>query len=167
MPIYEFYCADCHTVFNFFSRRVNTEKTPGCPKCDREKLERRVSMFSVSKGRKEGDEDDDPFAGMDEGEMEKAFMSMAGEMENIDEDDPKQIGRMMRKLYDATGLNVGPAMEEAIRRMESGDDPDQIEQDMGDVLENEDPFSVKPKARLQDLRRQYLPPKVDETLYDL
>lgn len=165
MPIYEFYCADCHTVFNFFSRRVNTQKIPGCPKCDRKQLERQVSIFAVSKGRKE--EDDDPLGDVDESQMEKAFMSMAGEMEDIDEDNPKQIARMMRKLYDATGLELGSGMEEAIRRMEAGDDPDKIEEEMGDILENEDPFSIKPKARLRDLRRRYLPPKVEPTLYDL
>lgn len=165
MPIYEFYCADCHTIFSFFSRRINTEKVPTCPKCDRQALERQVSIFSVSKGRKE--DDDDPLAGLDESQMERAFMSMAGEMENINEDDPKQIARMMRKLYDATGLRIGSGMEDAIRRMEAGDDPDKIEEDMGDILENEDPFSVPSKATLHDLRRQFLPPKVDETLYDL
>jgi hypothetical protein len=28
MPIYEFYCEDCHTIFNFFSKNVNTTKKP-------------------------------------------------------------------------------------------------------------------------------------------
>ena len=35
MPIYEFYCASCHTVFNFLSKRINTDGTPACPKCGR------------------------------------------------------------------------------------------------------------------------------------
>ena len=26
MPIYEFYCPDCNTLFNFFSRTINTSK---------------------------------------------------------------------------------------------------------------------------------------------
>jgi len=33
MPIYEFYCEDCNTLFNFFSRTVNTDKQPPCPRC--------------------------------------------------------------------------------------------------------------------------------------
>lgn len=166
MPMYEFYCEDCHTIYNFFSRRINTEKRPDCPKCGRAELERQVSMFAVSKGRNESDEDD-MFGDMDESQMEKAMMSMAGEMENIDEENPKQAAQMMRKLYEATGLKLTPTMEEAIRRMESGEDPDRIEEDMGDFLEDEDSFAMQPKAHMDDLRRKYLPPKVDETLYDL
>ncbi len=33
MPIYEFYCEQCHTIYNFFSRKINLEKIPDCPKC--------------------------------------------------------------------------------------------------------------------------------------
>ena len=40
MPIYEFYCPDCNTLFNFFSSRINTEKKPDCPKCGRKELDR-------------------------------------------------------------------------------------------------------------------------------
>ncbi len=50
MPVYEFYCADCHTVYNFFSQSVNTAKRPTCPKCGRPELERRASLFAISKG---------------------------------------------------------------------------------------------------------------------
>ena len=42
MPIYEFYCQQCNTVYNFFSKTVNTEKTPYCPTCKDIKLERRM-----------------------------------------------------------------------------------------------------------------------------
>lgn len=167
MPIYEFYCADCHTIYNFFSRRINTDKIPACPKCGRADLERQVSLFSMSKGRKERDEDDAMFGDVDESSMETALGSLASEMEGIDEDDPKQAARMMRRLFDATGMKLAGGMEEAIRRMEAGDDPDRIEEEMGDLLEEEDPFAIKPKRAFDDLRRKYLPPKVDETLYDL
>ena len=74
---------------------------------------------------------------------------------------------MMRKLFDASGLSMGSGMEEAIRRMEAGEDPDQIEAEMGDILEQEDPFAARPKGTVKDLRRRYLPPSVDKTLYDL
>jgi uncharacterized protein YlaI len=35
MPIYEFYCSRCNTMFNFFSSRVNTGKKTMRPKCDK------------------------------------------------------------------------------------------------------------------------------------
>lgn len=167
MPIYEFYCKDCHTIYSFFSRSVNTEKVPTCPKCGRAGLERQVSMFSVSKGRKESDEGDDLLENIDESKFEKAMASVAGEMEGVDEEDPRHAARIMRKLFDQTGLHMGSGMEEALRRMEAGEDPDKIEEDMGDVLEQEEPFALTTRQTLSDLRRKYLPPKVDETLYDL
>lgn len=166
MPVYEFYCADCHVIFNFLSRRVNTEKRPSCPRCTRPELERRVSLFAISKGRKESDED--PLPDLDESKMEQAMAALAGEAENMDEEDPRQVARLMRKLYDATGMDMGTGMEEAIRRMEAGEDPDKIEEEMGDILEEEDPFSEEiAKKGFGKLRRKYLPPAVDDTLYEL
>lgn len=170
MPFYEFYCPDCHTIYNFYSRRINTDKIPACPGegCGRERLDRQVSLFAISRGRGDDEEEgQDMLDGLDESQLEQAMMSMAGEMENIDENDPRQAAKMMRRLFDSTGLKLGGGMEEAISRMEAGEDAEQIEADMGDMLEDEEPFSVKPKKLLNDLRRKYLPPKVDETLYDL
>jgi putative FmdB family regulatory protein len=164
MPIYEFYCADCHTIFNFLSRVVNTEKHPACPKCARPELERRMSVFAISKGRKEESEE---APDMDDAQMERAFESMAGELDSLDEDDPRAAGRLMRKLFDASGMQMGHGMEEAIRRMEAGEDPEQIEAEMGDVLEGEEPLISKGKPNLKLLRQRFLPPKVDEALYEL
>ncbi len=50
MPVYEFYCPDCHTIFNFFSRRVNTAARPACPRCERPELERQVSSSPLAPG---------------------------------------------------------------------------------------------------------------------
>lgn len=164
MPIYEFYCDHCHTIFNFFSSTVNTKKTPGCPKCKKAKLSRQVSVFAVTgRAKEDGDMDDLPF---DEGQMEKAMQMLAGEAEKINEDDPRQAAQLMRKLSSMTGLNLGDSMEEALSRMEQGEDPEQIEADMGDLLEGEDPFNIKnKKGRLAAIRQRA--PFRDETLYDL
>lgn len=168
MPIYEFYCPDCHTIYNFYSRRINTDKTPSCPAdgSNGHHLERQVSLFSISRGREE-DDGDDMLDNIDESRLEQAMMAMSGEMENIDENDPRQAARMMRRLFDSTGLQLSGGMEEAIGRMEAGEDAEQIEADMGDMLEEEEPFAVKPRHLLNDLRRKYLPPTVDDTLYEL
>lgn len=169
MPIYEFYCPGCHTIYNFYSRRVNTDKTPACPSaaCGRGHLQRQVSLFAISKGRSEDEDGGDMLDNVDESQLEQAMMSMAGEMENIDENDPRQAARMMRRLFDSTGLKLSGGMEEAISRMEAGEDAEQIEADMGGLLEEEEPFAAKPRKLLDDLRRKYLPPRVDETLYEM
>ena len=162
MPIYEFYCPQCHMIFNFFSRTINTEKVPPCPKCDRSKLERQMSSFAVIRGIKEDQEDGLP--DMDESKLEKAMTALASEAERINEDDPRQAAQLMRKLTDMTGLELGSGMEEALRRMEAGEDPEQIEAEMGDLLEGEDPLVFQEQRKGG---RQKPPPRKDDTLYEL
>src|SRR4030043_142816 len=55
MPIYEFYCKNCHMIFNFFSASINVEKRPKCPRCKRIKLARQMSEFSTLKNRGGGE----------------------------------------------------------------------------------------------------------------
>jgi len=163
MPIYEFYCQDCNIIYNFFSKSVNTKKSPKCPRCKTSRLSRQVSVFSVAGRAKEGsDSDDYPF---DESKMEKAIQMIGREAENINENDPKQAADLMRKLSDAAGLKLGSGMDEAIRRLEKGEDPDRIESEMGDMLEQEEPFSLSGKKGTGRLKRNA--PLRDETLYDL
>ena len=178
MPIYEFYCRHCHRVMSFLSRAVNTEKTPACPHCGRTDLARRASAFAISKGRKE---EPKPEAGpgppVDEARLEQAMASLAGDLDSLDENDPKQGAQLMRRLFSATGMPVAGGMEEALRRMEAGEDPEKIEEEMGDVFE-EDPFGgllggeaedkgpQEGKKNLGRLRRM-LPPSHDPRLYEL
>lgn len=163
MPIYEFYCEDCNTIFNFFSKCIDTRKRPKCPKCKAKTLDRQMSAFAVTgRAREDGEMDDLP---LDESKMERAMQMLAGEAENINEDDPRQAANLMRKLTDMTGLELGSGMEEALRRMESGEDPEQIEAEMGDMLENEDPFQLAARKGGRSGRRPA--PVRDETLYDL
>jgi len=166
MPVYEFYCADCHTIFNFLSRRVNTGKRPACPRCARPDLERQVSKFAFSKGRSQEPEAEG-MPDLDESRLEKAMMSLAGEMEGIDENDPRQMARFMRKFSDATGMNLGEGYEEAMRRLEAGEDPEKIEEEMGGLFDEENPLEGNPFSRqgLRKLKRRYTPPAHDETLY--
>ncbi len=164
MPIYEFYCEACNTIFNFFSRSINTTASPKCPACKTKTLSRQMSAFAVTGRAKEagGEEGDLPF---DESKMEQAMQMLAGEAERINEDDPRQAADLMRKLTKMTGLELGSGMEEALRRMEKGEDPEQIEAEMGDLLENEDPFQMAAKKGGVGGRRPA--PRRDETLYDL
>lgn len=165
MPIYEFYCRKCNTVYNFFSRTADTDKVPFCPRCKRVRLKRQMSVFAkVSGKREEGAEIDAGMPPIDEDRMEKAMSMLAGEADRIGEDDPRQAAALMRKLSDATGLNLGPGMEEALRRLERGEDPDRIEEEMGDSLGDEDLFSLAKKAVRG---KKGLRPSVDEKLYDL
>lgn len=163
MPIYEFYCSKCNTIFNFFSKTVNTKKTLDCPKCKDMKLSRQVSRFAVVGRASESGDDDFP---VDESKMEKAMEMMAREAEGINEDDPRQAARLMRRMTEMTGMELNQGMEEALRRMERGEDPDQIEAEMGDLIGEEEPFvfSGKKAGRAAINKR---PPRKDDRLYDL
>jgi putative FmdB family regulatory protein len=163
MPIYEFYCDDCNTIFNFYSKSINTRKRPSCPKCKTRKLDRRMSAFAVTGRAKEKEATDD--LPIDETKMEQAMQMLAGEAQNMSEDDPRQAANLMRKLTNMTGLELGTGMQEALRRMESGEDPEQIEAEMGDMLENEEPFQLAARKTGRSLRRAA--PLRDDTLYEL
>ena len=164
MPIYEFYCDRCNTIFNFFSKTVNTRKKPNCPKCKAKTLSRQMSAFAFTgKAKEDGDVDDMPF---DENKMEKAMQMLAGEADKINEDDPRQAANLMRKLSDMTGLELGDGMNEALKRMEAGEDPDAIEAEMGDILEAEDPFLL-PDKKPGALKAKRQAPRRDDKLYDI
>jgi putative FmdB family regulatory protein len=163
MPIYEFYCRKCNTLYNFFSRSVNTEKIPSCPRCKKVRLQRRMSVFAKISQRSEGAAPEE-MPNFDESKMEKAMEMLAREAGGIDENDPRQAARLMRKLTDATGLSLGEKMEEALARMEKGEDPEKIEEEMGDSIGEDELFMMAKKAAKG---KKGAAPRVDDKLYDL
>lgn len=166
MPIYEFYCSDCHTIYGFLSRTVDTGKRPPCPRCGRADLERRASAFAISKGREESDEGLPE--GLDASRLERAMESLAGEAGALEGDDPRAAARFVRRLYDTAGLPVSGELREALHRMESGEDPDAIEEEMGGLLESLDPFGGAAAERPgASVRRRFLPPRRDPELHEM
>jgi len=166
MPMYEFLCNNCNVIFTFFSRSINTSSTPPCPRCHKDSLSRMVSQFAFTGKVKGSDENtgDDPMSSLnlDESKMEQAIEALASEAESINEDDPRQAANLMRKLTSMTGLKLGDKMEEALSRMEAGADPDEIEQQMGDIDEN-DLFKTGGSKNAGRKNR----PSRDEKIYDM
>jgi len=164
MPIYEFYCDHCNVIFNFLSSRINTTTKPDCPRCGKKEIIRQMSTFATI--GKASEENDDMMAGMDETKMEEAFGSLMQEAEGMNEEDPRQMATLMRKFTEKTGMNLGDTMEEAISRMEKGEDPDVIESEMGDQLEGDDLFSFAGMKK-KGLSVEKQAPSHDEKLYKL
>jgi putative FmdB family regulatory protein len=139
MPVYEFLCAACNKIYSFHSFTVETDKVPTCPRCGAEDLKRVPSRFGVNAPKKtaaarDGDGDDTDF---DDPRMEREMMRLAAELEGMDENDPRQMAKAVRRMTELAGEPVTPAMEEMIRRLEAGEDPERLEEELGDALEEE------------------------------
>jgi hypothetical protein len=89
-------------------------------------------------------------------------------MESVDEEDPRAMAHFMGKLSAMTGMPLGDAAHEAIRRLEAGDDPEQVEAGLGELFgEDGSPDALFAKGRLAGLKRRLAPPEQDDTLYPL
>jgi putative FmdB family regulatory protein len=141
MPIYEYACPKCRVIFNFLSKRLNLDRLPVCPKCGNKKMTKQMSRFAMSRGLKEPAAKTEPQSGeppmpdFDDPRMERAMMEMERDMEHLDENNPKHMAHMMRKMKDLMPAGTVPKeLDVAIKRLEAGEDPEKIEEDMGDVL---------------------------------
>ena len=141
MPIYEFACPKCRVVFNFLSKRINPEHLPTCPKCANKKMAKQMSAFAMPRGAKEpsaaaeGEEMDGAAPDMDDPRVMRAMNELERDMEHLDENNPKHMAHMMRKMKDLMPAGSVPKeLDVAIKRLEAGEDPEKIEADMGDVL---------------------------------
>jgi putative FmdB family regulatory protein len=140
MPIYEYACPKCRVIFNFLSKRIKPDHLPTCPKCGSKSMDKQVSRFAMSRGLNEpaakGPEGEDgPLPDFDNPRMERAMMEMERDMEHMDENNPKHMAHMMRKMKDLMPAGSVPKeLDVAIKRLESGEDPEKIEADMGDLL---------------------------------
>src|SRR5258707_8155514 len=141
MPIYEYACPKGRVIFNFLSKRVEPDRLPVCPKCGNKKMAKQVSRFAMSRGLKEpaatpgAEGDEPPMPDFDDPRVERAMLEMERDMEHLDQNNPRHMAHMMRKMKEL--MPPGPVPKEldvAIRRLEAGEDPEKIEEDMGDVL---------------------------------
>lgn len=176
MPIYEFYCPKNNTVYSFLSQRsISGEEIPRCPADSRFKMERLVSGFSVT-GRHAEKEAGDGLGDMDDSRMEAAMAELESEMSGMDEEnpDPRQMGRLMRRMSELTGESLDGQMEEMVRKMEEGQDMEALEEEFGDAMDDEEVGAEEggdePSGNdaLRKLMRNYRDrgPRKDPVLYD-
>ena len=172
MPIYEFYCPDNHRIYSFFARSLAySDRTPRCPDGAKLRMERMISKFAIT-GRAKEKPEMPAGADLDDPRMESMMAEMEREFGGMDSEnpDPKMLARMMRKMTALSGEKVPGEVDEMIRRMEAGEDPEKLDEEFGDAMENFDPLGggesaegEKLKARLRALRQ----PRRDPTLYEM
>jgi len=187
MPIYEYYCPQNHTIYQFFAKTLaQGRKVPKCPDNPGYTMRKLVSTFAVTEGgRKEGTfpEREVGPAGASGGDpaedsrMEAAMGEMEREFANVDENDPRAMGRMMRRMAELTGEKIDGEMEEVVRKLEEGADPDSLEEQFGGEESGDgDPYGEGPatpegaEAGKREARHRFksrkLPPRKDPKLYD-
>jgi hypothetical protein len=65
----------------------------------------------------------------------RAMAEIERDMGSLDENNPRQMAHLMRKMKDALPPGTMPKdLDVAIKRLEQGEDPEKIEADMGDIL---------------------------------
>ena len=120
MPIYEYRCIDCRRRVSIFWRTFSEAETVGpvCPRCGSTRLTRLVSRVRVVRSEESLLEDlADP-----------SFLS------DFDENDPRSMARLMRRMANEIGEDLGPEFEEVVDRLEAGQSPEEIEKEMPDLL---------------------------------
>lgn len=184
MPIYEFYSPDTHNIYSFYAKTLAQGRlTPRCPDDPKARMVKVLSGFAIGGGKPKMEdggrmtEPGDDAAG--DARMEVAMSAMEREFSNADENDPKAMARMMRRMSELSGEKLDEPMEEAVRKLEEGADPDTLDEQLGDAFNPEDgsgpqgdgplPGGAKeagkrePRSRFKARR---LPPVRDPKLYD-
>lgn len=141
MPIYEFACPKCRVIFSFLSKRLNPERLPVCPKCGNKRMEKQLSHFATprSSGKDEAGAGEsgpgDAMPDMDDPKIMRAMGELERDMDRMDENNPKHMAHFMRKMKEMMPPGALPKdIDVAIKRLEAGEDPEKIEEDMGDLF---------------------------------
>jgi putative FmdB family regulatory protein len=122
MPFYNYRCRECGRKVSLFftSYAAYDEAEPRCPHCESPDLVEIIGRVAVAKSE---DARLDSLADVD---------ALGG----LDEEDPRSLGRWMRKMGNEMGEDLGPEFDEVVGRLESGEDPETIEQNMPDLADN-------------------------------
>ncbi len=130
MPIYDYYCSHCRRRVSLFYRTfaLAAATTPTCPRCGHQDLRRLVSRVAVVRSE----------------EARLEAMTDPSLLDGLDEEDPRALARLMRRMSDELGEEMDPEFDEVIDRLESGQSPEEIEKEMpalaGETTAGDDTF---------------------------
>jgi hypothetical protein len=138
-------------------------------------MQRLISGFSITgkqpseiqESPQTDNSDADPFADLEPNKAKHLMQEMEKSISSIDDDnpDPKQMGNLMRKMCEMSGERIDDRMEEVVRKLEEGKDPNEIENDMEEYLSGD---SVDANEENEESARKLLNQKKmtrDEELY--
>jgi len=117
MPIYQYRCLNCKKRFELFlSYQDYGTKKVLCPHCSSDQVQRRIGRIRIAKS-------------------EESRMDSLTDTTNLEglENDPRALGKMMRKMSNEMGEDVGPEFNEVVDRLEKGQSPEDIEKAIPDL----------------------------------
>ena len=121
MPFYDYRCEDCGRKARLFlSYKQYDTTTPACPHCQGQHLKRRISRVAFAKS-----EDARMDAMLDDPDL-------AG----LDEEDPRALGKFMRKMSQEMGEEMPEEFNEVVGRLEKGESPEAIEASMPELADS-------------------------------
>ena len=121
MPVYQYRCLSCKKRFEIFMNYSDYGKQAvACPHCASQQVQRRIGRIRVAKS-------------------EESRLENFGSPEALEglEDDPRALGQMMRKMGNEMGEDLGPEFNEVVGRLESGQDPEEIEKALPELGEED------------------------------
>ncbi len=118
MPTYDFICNACEKRFDVFMTFNEYGKKPvNCAYCGSDKVRRRLTRVRIAKS--------------EESRMDSMADDFSG-MEGL-EDDPKALGKMMRKMGREMGEDLPAEFDDVVDRLEAGQSPEEIESALPDL----------------------------------
>ena len=181
MPIYEYYSPDTNRIYSFYAKTLaQGRQIPVCPDNPKARMRKIVSSFAVTGRRQKSPAAPAEFTaessgGVDDARMGAAMSAMEREFSNADENDPRAMARMMRRMAELSGEKLDEPMEEAVRKLEEGADPDSLEEELGGQFGDETgagdvPVTPDQEAKAPEAKTRFKvcrpPPVRDPKLYD-
>lgn len=118
MPRYDYRCQNCgkrSVIFQSYAEYGR--KKVKCSHCGSSELQRLIGRVRVARSEESRlDQLSDPSGWGD-----------------IDENDPRSMARMMRKMGDELGEDMPSEFDEVVDRLEAGENPEDIEESMPDL----------------------------------
>jgi putative FmdB family regulatory protein len=138
MPTYEYRCNACgrKVTLKYKTYAEYDEATPACTHCDSTDLTRLISRVAIQTSMTSrlmsGDWEDDA-----------AF-------DDLDNADPRLMGRVLREMSAETGEDLGGEFEEVVTRLERGENPDEIEKTLPPLVDDDSPAGDVTSTTLGD-----------------
>lgn len=109
MPIYEYQCEKCARITSVLTMRVGERANAKCRHCGSAAMRRVLSRFATPRGE----------------EARLDALADPSQLGGLDENDPKSVARLMRKMGGEMGEEfAGDDFNEAIDEMEASGDLD-------------------------------------------